>query len=490
MFITSILFILSFCIIYNIIILQKNNYNNDLVNINNKRVNLICSVLVVIIVILMYVNFDRNNYIYQYSINYNFNLQLFNISINLGIDGFSMIFYLLTSLIIFFCIIYTWRLQTFNIFAILLIFLDLILLILFAAKDILLLYLSFEIILIPMFILIGFGGGRDKKIRANYLFFFYTFIGSLFMIIGIVYIYYTYNTFNFDILKHIDFTTLEERWLWLSFFIGFSSKIPMFPFHIWLPEAHVEAPTVGSVVLAGILLKLGVYGFIRIHLSIFSNASIFFTPLIFTVCTLGVVYASFCACIQLDFKRLIAYSSVSHMNMVAMGIFAGNLQSFDGAILQCISHAFVSSGLFFLVGSMYDRYHSKLISSYSGLAGVMPIYAIMLLFFSISNIGMPGTSAFASEILLLTGIFNFSTFYGVCVSISLFFCTVYSLWSACRIMFGNLKISNATIYVDLHSHEIFVLSMLALFILIIGISPEYCLNYSHVATFQLNSLFI
>jgi len=274
-------------------------------------------------------------------------------------------------------------------YVLILLVLNLLLSLVFSVLDTLLFYIFFEAILIPMYLMIGLWGSRERKIRAVYLFFFYTLIGSLFMLLGLIYIYTTVGTLNFEYLLTYKFTFNEQYWLWLAFFLSFASKIPIFPFHIWLPEAHVEAPTVGSVLLAGILLKLGVYGFLRFSLTLFPEASFFFVPFIYILSICGVLFASMTAIRQTDLKRIIAYSSVAHMNLVTLGIFSFNINGIEGSILQSISHGFISAGMFLLIGILYSRYHSRLLQYYSGLVHTMPIYSSLFLIFNNSFLIIP-----------------------------------------------------------------------------------------------------
>jgi proton-translocating NADH-quinone oxidoreductase chain M len=292
-----------------------------------------------------------------------------------------------------------------------------------------------------MYLMIGLWGSRERKIRAVYLFFFYTLFGSLLMLVGLMYIYSITGTLNLEYLLTWQFTFTEQCWLWLAFFMSFASKIPMFPFHVWLPEAHVEAPTVGSVLLAGILLKLGVYGFLRFSLTLFPEASLFFSPLVYLLSVLGVIYASLTAIRQTDLKRIIAYSSVAHMNLVTLGIFSFNAIGLEGSILQSISHGFVSGAMFLLVGILYNRYHSRLLYYYGGLVHVMPLYSALFLIFTMANIALPGTSSFVGEFLLLCGIYKTNVVACIAGAIGVILCGAYSLWLYNRVIFGNLKIS-------------------------------------------------
>jgi len=253
----------------------------------------------------------------------------------------------------------------------------------------------------------------------------------------------------------------------------------MFPLHIWLPEAHVEAPTIGSVLLAGILLKLGVYGFLRFSLSLFESASVFFSPLIYTLCVFGIIYASFSAIRQTDIKRIIAYSSIAHMNLVVIGIFSFTVIGIEGAVFQSLSHGFVAGSLFFLIGFLYNRYHSRFLSYYGGLVHFMPIYSIFFLFFTLSNIALPTTSSFVGEFLLLFGIFKFSSFIAVFSAFGVILCGAYSLWLYNKIIFGNIKNNHLVYFFDLDIKEIFILLTAAIIVIVLGIYPSILFEYCH-----------
>jgi NADH-quinone oxidoreductase subunit M len=303
--------------------------------------------LVLVLSCLLMAKFDDNLYHYQYLTTYEFDTNIFNISFSFGLDGLSVIFIFLSSLLIFLTILFIWQDSFFKEYCLSLLIIEIFLYLIFSTLDLFIFYVFFEAILIPMYLVIGIWGSRQRKIRAVYLFFFYTLCGSIFMLVGILYIFSVVGTLNLEYLILHKFDTKEQILLWLAFFVSFSSKIPLFPFHIWLPEAHVEAPTVGSVLLAGILLKLGVYGFLRFSLILFPEGSQYFSPLVYLLSITGVLYASFTAIRQTDLKRVIAYSSVAHMNLVTLGIFSFNSLGIEGAILQSVSHGFVSGGLFF-----------------------------------------------------------------------------------------------------------------------------------------------
>ena len=430
---------------------------------------------------LIVLQFNSNDFYFQDIVTYKVGLEWLNIYVSFGLDGISIFFYFLSTALVYWCIIYIWDEPLFHKYAVSLLIIDLVLLFVFSALDVLLFYIFFEAILIPMFLIIGVWGSRERKIRAVYLFFFYTLAGSLCMLAGLLYIYSVAGTLNFEYLTSYSFTVVEQRWLWLSFFLSFAAKIPMFPFHIWLPEAHVEAPTVGSVLLAGILLKLGVYGFLRFSLTLFPEASHYFSPFIYLLCILGIISASLTAIRQTDLKRIIAYSSVAHMNLVTLGIFSFNLVGIEGAVLQSISHGFVAGALFFLVGILYQRYHSRLLFYYSGLAHLMPLYCSMFLVFTMANIALPGTSSFVGEFLLLVGVYKINSTVCFFAALGVIFCGGYSLWVYNRLAFGNLKIKHLNYFSDLSIREASILMPLLILVIYIGLSPSFFLKYIHFA---------
>ena len=404
-----------------------------------KQFSLSVSGFVLFLSSVVLINFNTNNYYFQNVTYYNLGSNYLNMSYSFGLDGISIYFFVLSSFLIFFCILFVWEEHFLKEYLMILLVLDLLLLLVFSVLDLFLFYIFFEAILIPMYLMIGILGSRERKIRAAYLFIFYTLFGSLFMLLAIIYIYILIGTLNLELLLNAHFTFNEQCWLWGAFFLSFASKIPMFPFHIWLPEAHVEAPTVGSVLLAGILLKLGVYGFLRFSITLFPLASLYFAPLVYCLSIVGVIYASLSAIRQTDFKRVIAYSSIAHMNLITLGIFSFNTLGIQGAILQSISHGFVSGALFLLIGILYDRYHSRLLYYYGGLVHTMPIYAIFFLFFTLANIALPGTSSFVGEFLLLTGIYKTSILIAVSGLFGVILSGAYSLWLCNKLIFGNLK---------------------------------------------------
>ena len=336
-----------------------------------------------------------------------------------------------------------------------------------------------------MFLIIGIWGSRHRKIRAAYQFFLYTLVGSLLMLTALVLIYFIAGTTDLLVLQNFEFTEQQQIYFWLAFFASFAVKIPMVPFHIWLPEAHAEAPTGGSVILAGVLLKLGGYGFIRFSLPLFPAASIYFTPLIFILSILAAIYASLTTLRQIDLKKIVAYSSVAHMSFVTIGIFSLNVQGIEGSLFLMLSHGIVSSALFLCIGVLYDRYKTRLIKYYGGISQMMPLFSIYFLFFSFANIGFPGTSSFIGEILVLLGVFQFNLFLTLCISFSIIFSACYSIWLLNRINFGLLKLDYLKKFQDLSRREFWVLNPLVFIVLLMGILPNVFLGPMHMSIYKL-----
>jgi len=478
MLLTSIFFLLFFSLL--VIFFFSQNYLTFI-----KNVSLISSGIVFIQACILLIQFDCSNYYFQNVITYNIGSTAHNLTFSCGFDGISVFFFWLTTLLIFLCVLFIWNDPRFKDYSLSLLSIELLLLLVFSVLDLFLFYIFFEAILIPMYLLIGIWGSRERKIRAVYLLFFYTLFGSLLMLTGMLYMYSITGTFNMEYLLVWSFTFDEQIWLWLAFFLSFASKVPMFPFHIWLPEAHVEAPTVGSVLLAGILLKLGVYGFLRFSLTLFPDASLFFSPLIYLLAVIGIIFTSLSAIRQTDLKRIIAYSSIAHMNLVVLGIFSFNALGIEGAILQSISHGFVSGAMFLLIGILYDRYHSRFLYYYGGLVHTMPIYAVLLLIFTMANIALPGTSSFVGEFILLTGIFKINGFICFIASTGVILCGAYSLWVYNRMIFGNLKISYTLKFKDINFREFSILLPLLFFVFFMGIYPSFFSNFIHLSVLNL-----
>jgi len=426
--------------------------------------------------LFLWLGFDQSTSKFQFVVD-SLWLPLANINLVLGVDGISLFFIILTTLIFPLCLLASWSFEKGSIKSYLISFLsmELVLLLVFTNLDLLFFYIFFETVLIPMFLVIGIWGSRQRKIRAAYMFFLYTLLGSLFMLIGVVYIYLFAGTTDYEALSVVGFSSYDQKWLWLAFFASFAAKVPMLPVHIWLPEAHVEAPTAGSVILAGILLKLGSYGFLRFSLGLFPLASVYFTPFVFSLSLFGVVYTSLTAIRQTDLKRLIAYTSVAHMNLVMIGLFTGTVIGIEAALLQSLSHGFVSSALFLIIGVLYDRWHSRVVKYYGGLTHTMPIFITIFLFFTMANLGLPGTSSFVGEFLLLVSAFEANTTACFFAATSMILGGGYSLWLFNRIAYGNVKI----VGLDLSFREFVLFFPLVLGTLFMGIYPNVFFSPMH-----------
>ena len=410
-------------------------------------------------------------------------IPVLNLNLEFGVDGISLFFILLSIFLIPLCILASWTSVVNNLKTYLnaLLFIEFLLINVFCVLDVFLFYIFFESILIPMFLIIICWGSRERKVLASYYFFLYTLLGSVLMLLSIMYIYYQTGATNYEMLVCFKFSLIEQKFLWFTFFLAFASKVPMMPVHLWLPEAHVEAPTAGSIILAGILLKLGTYGFIRFSIPLFPEASFYFTPLVYTISIIGIIYASFTAMRQTDIKRIVAYTSVAHMNVVMLGIFSFNAIGIEGAILQSLSHGFVASALFAVIGVIYERYKTRLVKYYGGLVHTMPLYSSVFLFFTMANIGFPGTSNFIGEFLILVGSFKVNssvTFFG---ATGMILGGCYALWLLNRVIFGNLKTQYITKTLDLNKREIFIFLPLICYTLLLGILPNTCLSTIHMS---------
>ena len=480
MFITeNILLILLFLPLLGISLLLLIPSNNKLIL---KTTALFFSGIIFIFSLFLWLWFDSSVGIVQF-VNKVLWLPFLNFNLTLGIDGISLFFLLLSTLLTFLCILISWNSITFNIKYYLISFLlmEFFLIGVFCVLDLLLFYIFFESVLIPMFLIIGVWGSRERKVRAAYFFFLYTLLGSVLMLIAILYIYYQVGTTDYEILLTVHFTDIEQKLLWAAFFASFATKVPMLPAHIWLPEAHVEAPTAGSVILAGVLLKLGTYGLLRFSFPLFPDASFYFTPLVYSLASIGIVYTSFTAIRQTDFKRIIAYTSVAHMNLVVVGLFSFNVIGLEGAILQSISHGFVASALFLIIGVVYERYHTRMVKYYGGLVHVMPLYSLIFLFFTMANIGLPGTGSFVGEFLILTGSFSTNTSVTLISATGMVLGGCYSLWLYNRIVYGNLKTQYVSSFLDINKREFLVFLPLILGTLVMGVYPEIFLTPLHMS---------
>jgi NADH-quinone oxidoreductase subunit M len=449
---------------------------------DEKKVNQICfnvslvtSFLVFILSLLLWNNFDPNSAEFQFIEEQPWIGSV--IKYKVGVDGISILFVVLTSLIIPLCIIATSNSVKFRQkdFLIALLLMQTMMLGVFCSLDIFIFYLFFEAGLIPMFLIIGIWGGI-RRVYSAFKFFLYTLFGSVFMLIAIIFIYLKAGTTDIQELLKFDIDAKYQYWLWLGFFTSFAVKTPMWPVHTWLPDAHVEAPTSGSVILAAILLKMAGYGFIRFSIGFFPVASHYFAPLIFTLSIIGIIYTSLVALMQKDMKKLIAYSSVAHMGFVTIGIFAFNSQGIEGSIFQMISHGIVSAALFLSVGVIYDRMHTREIEDYGGVVNTMPKYSIFFMVFILASLGLPGTSGFVGEFLVLMGVFKVNYLVSLLAATGVVLSACYSLWLYRRVVFGEVTNDNVKSLKDINKFEVMTLLPLLILTIVLGIFPNIILD--------------
>ena len=460
-----------------LIALMPNNATRQM-----KGTALTVSLLNFLLSLNLWIFFDNSTSKFQFVTQFNW-FEFLNMQWYIGIDGISLFFIILNTFLVPVCLLISWSSITHLVkeFLVAFLFLETFMIAVFCMLDLVLFYVFFESVLIPMFLIIGIWGSRERKIRAAYQFFLYTLIGSLFMLLAILLIYFQVGTTDLQVLMTTEFSERRQFFLWLAFFFSFAVKVPMIPFHIWLPEAHVEAPTSGSVILAGILLKLGTYGFLRFSIPLFPEATVYFTPLIYTLSVLGIIYASFTTLRQIDLKKIIAYSSVAHMGFVTLGLFSLNAQGIEGAILLMLSHGFVASALFLCIGILYDRTHTRLIRYYGGLVQTMPLFSFFFFVFTLGNLSLPGTSSFVGEFLILLGVFQTNTFIATLAATGMILGGAYSIWLYNRVVFGNLKPIYLNQFADLNRREFFILLPFVVCIFWMGIYPSIFLESFHLS---------
>ncbi|AIJ71540.1 proton-translocating NADH-quinone oxidoreductase, chain M [Brucella suis 63/252] len=442
---------------------------------NIRNVALLTTVFVFILSLVVWAGFDNSNPGFQMVEELDWMGS--GISYHMSVDGISVLFVVLSAFLIPFCILASWvsvekRVKEYMIAFLIL---ETLMIGVFCALDLFLFYVFFEASLIPMFIIIGVWGGK-RRVYASLKFFLYTLLGSVLMLIAIMAMYWQAGTMNIVELLQYNFPASMQTWLWLAFFASFAVKMPMWPVHTWLPDAHVEAPTAGSVILAGILLKLGGYGFIRFSLPMFPLASADFAPFIFTLSVVAIIYTSLVAMVQEDMKKLIAYSSVAHMAYVTMGIFAANEQGLQGAIFQMLSHGIVSGALFLCVGVIYDRMHTREIAAFGGLVNNMPKYAVAFLIFTMANVGLPGTSGFIGEFLTLFGVFRVNTWVALFATTGVILSAAYALWLYRKVIFGALDKESLKALLDLSPREKLILYPLVALTIFFGVYPTPVFN--------------
>ncbi len=454
----------------------------------SKYLSLFISIANFILSIYLWYVFDKNSVEFQFVENREWLLGF--VDYKVGIDGISILFIILTTFITPICIISVnatikKRLKDFLI-AILL--METFMIGVFCSLDLIVFYLFFEAGLIPMFLIIGIWGG-ERRVYSAFKFFLYTLLGSVLMLIAIISIYWITGTTDVEKLYEIGIDSNYQNLLWLAFFSSFAVKTPMWPVHTWLPDAHVEAPTAGSVLLAAILLKMAGYGFIRFSLGLFPLASDYFVPLIYFLSLVAIIYTSLVALMQEDMKKLIAYSSVAHMGFVTLGIFTMTQQGIEGSIFQMISHGLVSAALFLCVGVVYERHHTRIINKYGGLVQIMPKYAIVFMVFTLGAIGLPGTSGFVGEFLILMGTFKKSFLVATIASLGVILGAAYMLWLYKRIIFGEIINNEIKSMIDLKKFEILILFSLVIPIIFFGFYPEPLINSIEVSVGNLLDIY-
>ncbi len=444
--------------------------NNSESDVNLKQTALWVSFLNFIISLVVLFNFNQADPNFQFVEKYYWLGD--TISYHVGVDGISILFVVLTTFLVPICILASYNNIKFSMKEYLIAFLALetFMIGVFISMDLILFYLFFEGGLIPMFLIIGIWGG-ERRIYSTFKFFLYTLAGSVFMLLAVIFMYWEVGTSSIPVLLQHEFSYDAQIILWLAFFASFVVKIPMWPFHTWLPDAHVEAPTAGSVILAGVLLKLAGYGFIRFSITMFPDASHYFAPMIYALSIIAIIFTSLIALVQEDMKKLIAYSSVAHMGFVTLGIFTFTIQGIEGAIIQMISHGIVSAALFLCVGVVYDRIHTREIERYGGLVNRMPLYSFSFMIFILASLGLPGTSGFVGEFLVLLSIFSVNTYFAVFATTGVVLAATYSLWLYRKIIFGQLIKDDLKDILDLSSREIIIFVPLILLTILIGIYP-------------------
>ena len=476
-----ILSILIFIPVVGIFFMLLIRNNDDQSSQNLKHTALWITFLNFIISLSLLFSFDLNNPDFQFVEKYAWIES--GISYHLGIDGVSILFVILTTMLVPICILASYESIKFSVKEYLISFLALetFMIGVFCSLDLVLFYLFFEGGLIPMFLIIGIWGG-ERRVYSTFKFFLYTLAGSVFMLLAIIYIFISTGTTDVETLLMYNFTTNEQLILWIAFFTSFMVKIPMWPFHTWLPDAHVEAPTAGSVILAGVLLKMAGYGFIRFSIGFFPDASEFFAPFIFSLSVIAIIVTSLIALVQEDMKKLIAYSSVAHMGFVTLGIFTFTVQGIEGGIIQMISHGIVSAALFLCVGVVYDRLHTREIARYGGLVSKMPFYSFSFMIFILASLGLPGTSGFVGEFLVLLSKFSINTYFAIFATTGVVLAATYSLWLYRRIIFGALIKDDLSEMFDLTRREIIIFLPLIILTIFIGLYPKPIINIIEPST--------
>ena len=453
---------------------------SEIVSQNAKNVALWTSIITFFLSLILWVQFDSSTSAYQFEERAPWFAD--GITYHLGVDGISVLFILLTTLLTPICILASWESINFRVkeYMISFLIMETMMIGVFSALDLVLFYLFFEGGLIPMFLIIGIWGS-DNRVYATFKFFLYTLLGSVLFLLAILWFYFQFGTTDIPSLVGLEINPLWQNILWLSLFAAFAVKIPMWPVHTWLPDAHVQAPTAGSVILAAVLLKIGGYGFIRLSIPILPDASVYFTPLIFTLSVVAVIYTSLVALMQEDMKKLIAYSSIAHMGFVTIGIFSFTQAGIEGGLMVMLSHGLVSAALFLCVGVIYDRAHTRLIDKYGGLVNRMPLYAAVFMVFTLANVGLPGTSGFVGEFLVIVGVFQVSTWVAFLATTGIILSVCYALWLYRRVVFEELTKESLMNIMDLNRREIIIFVPLVFLVILFGVWPMPILEIFHAS---------
>ncbi|MCW9039808.1 MAG: NADH-quinone oxidoreductase subunit M [Rhodospirillales bacterium] len=452
---------------------------------NARNVALWTSGVTFLISLFLWSGFDNSTAAFQFVEKAEW-MPALGITYHMGVDGISVFFVLLATFLTPICILASWESVTKHVreYMIAFLVLETLMVGMFCALDLVLFYVFFEGVLIPMFLIIGIWGGA-RRVYSAFKFFLYTLAGSVLMLLAMLAIYFEAGTTDIPTLLTYDFPEGMQSWLWLAFFASFAVKVPMWPVHTWLPDAHVEAPTAGSVILAGVLLKMGGYGFLRFSIPMFPLASVDFAPLVYTLSIVAIVYTSLVALAQEDMKKLIAYSSVAHMGFVTLGAFTLTIQGVEGAVYQMLSHGVVSAALFLIVGVVYDRIHSRDIERYGGLVHRMPFYALAFMVFMLASVGMPGTSGFVGEFLILIGVYQVSFWLAALAATGLVLGAAYMLYLYRRVIFGRLTKEDLKGVLDLNAREVAIFAPLIFVTIWMGVYPIPFLDVMHVSVANL-----
>jgi NADH-quinone oxidoreductase subunit M len=453
----------------------------DVVARNARNVALWTSLITFVLSLFIWLNFDNTTAAFQMVERADW-IPAFKINYHMGVDGISVLFVLLSTFLTPLCILASWESVKVRVkeYMIAFLVLETLMVGMFCALDFMLFYVFFEGVLIPMFLIIGVWGGA-RRVYAAFKFFLYTLLGSVLMLLAILAMYFVAGTTDVPTLMQTPFPRSMQIWLWLALFASFAVKVPMWPVHTWLPDAHVEAPTAGSVILAGVLLKMGGYGFLRFSIPILPEASAYFTPLMYTLSVVAIIYTSLVALAQEDMKKLIAYSSIAHMGFVTIGMFTLKQQGVEGSVFQMLSHGIVSGALFLCVGVVYDRLHTREIVRYGGLVQNMPRYAVVFMLMMLASVGLPGTSGFVGEFLILIGAFQDNTWVALLATIGIILGAAYMLWLYRRVVFGKITRDDVKGMLDLSPREVAIFAPLVLVVLWMGIYPSSFLNVISVS---------